>query len=74
MEFKKFEVLSIKDNQAEEESNTQILFNVDHIVSLKPIKFVYREVVIDGFWIRLTNGKKYRAVKIPEELGSMFDT
>lgn len=42
-----------------------ILINRDHIVSIKPIKMVVEERVMDGYWLRTSNGKKYRAIEVP---------
>jgi len=43
------------------------LINPDHIVSVKPIKVATEtRDVIDGYWIRLSNGKKYRAIQVPK--------
>jgi hypothetical protein len=46
----------------------EVLFNLDHIVSIKPIRIVRHDKILNGFWIRTSNGKKYRASKIPDEL------
>lgn len=51
-----------------------MLINGDQIVSIKPIKMTTEERdVLDGYWIRLTNGKKYRALQIPASLQVYFD-
>ncbi len=65
MEFAKFTLLSIKENEPIREREEEILLNLDHIVSIKPINIVLADSVKKGYWIRLSNGKKYRAVKIP---------
>jgi hypothetical protein len=66
MEFKKFTILNINEaHQIQEEID--IVINTSHIVSIKPIKMTTPDMrVVDGFWIRLSNGKKYKAVRIPE--------
>lgn len=45
-----------------------MIFNLDHIISIKPIKIVLGDHIIDGYWMRTSNGKKYKATRIPEEL------
>ena len=50
-----------------------MLINGDQIVSIKPIKMTTDDRdVLDGYWIRLTNGKKYRALQIPASLQAHF--
>jgi hypothetical protein len=67
MKFKKFKVLNSKSNGMEMEE-VEILFNLDHIISIKPIRISRPDKLLNGFWIRTTNGKKYRASHIPPEL------
>ncbi|HXH76411.1 MAG TPA: hypothetical protein VNJ08_15675 [Bacteriovoracaceae bacterium] len=66
MKFKKFRILSGKS--ASEMGEVEVLFNLDHIVSIKPIRIVSTDKLLNGFWIRTSNGKKYRASSIPDEL------
>ncbi len=74
MVFKKFVIIDPKQNEPLMNDETPILMNLNHIVSVKPIKIMTRTTVIDGFWIRTTNGKKYRAISIPDELISELET
>ena len=67
MNFKKFRIINPKANSLDQEE-VDILFNLDHVISVKPIRIVKNDQIINGFWIRTTNGKKYRASKIPAEL------
>lgn len=67
MKLKKFTILNAKDNQSDAAHEVDILINIDHIISVKPIKIVGKDNIIHGHWIRLTNGKKYRAIQIPSE-------
>lgn len=67
MEFKKFKIFNSKGSSGPLEE-VEVLFNLNHIVSIKPIRIVRPDQLINGFWIRTTNGKKYRASMIPEEL------
>lgn len=74
MDFAKFTLLSIKENEPIREREEEILFNLSHIVSIKPINIVMGEKVIQGYWVRLTNGKKYRVVKIPLYLEDIINS
>ena len=68
MSLERFKIVSPKDGQSVDNVFETLLINVDHIVSLKPIRMVVEEKLIKGYWIRTTNVKKYRAVEIPEKL------
>lgn len=68
MALEKFKIVSPKDGQSVDNIFETLLINTDHIVSLKPIRMVVDEKLVLGFWIRTTNGKKYRAVDIPSSL------
>lgn len=67
MKFQKFTIINPKANP-QEADEVEVLFNLDHIVSIKPIRISRADKLLNGFWIRTTNGKKYRASKIPDEL------
>lgn len=67
MKIKKFTILNAKDNQGDTAQETDMLINIDHIISVKPIKIVGKDNIIHGHWLRLSNGKKYRAIQIPSE-------
>ena len=68
MNFLKFKIIQTREEHSLETNLVDILFNVDHIVSVKPIKIVLSDGILNGYWIRLTNGKKYKATEIPNEL------
>jgi hypothetical protein len=69
MKFKKFKILnSVKPGTNQEAGETEVLFNLDHIISIKPIRISRPDRLLNGFWIRTSNGKKYRATEIPTEL------
>ena len=72
MKFRKFNILSSKSPSGSELVEQEVLFNLDHIISIKPIRIASPERLLNGFWIRTTNGKKYRAAKIPDELLSII--
>lgn len=67
MQFRKFTVFNPKAMPQEAEE-IEVLFNLNHIVSIKPIRISRSDKLINGFWIRTSNGKKYRASQIPDEL------
>ena len=70
MEFLKFTILDEKADQQIGVKEQAILFNRNHIVSIKPINILVSEGdVIKGYWIRTTNGKKYKATSIPADIG-----
>jgi hypothetical protein len=68
MKFKKFNIFNSKPAAGQEGEEIEVLFNLDHIISIKPIRISRSDKLLNGFWIRTTNGKKYRASKIPDEL------
>ena len=68
MKFHKFHILNAKTGPGQESDEVEVLFNLDHIISIKPIRINRPDRLVNGFWIRTTNGKKYRASKIPDEL------
>lgn len=68
MKFLKFTVLDSNPASGLRGKEVEMLFNIVHIVSIKPIRNSGAENLLSGFWIRTTNGKKYRASKIPDEL------
>ena len=72
MSLEKFKIVSPKDGQSVDNIFEPLLINTDHIVSLKPIRMVVDEKLVLGFWIRTTNGKKYRAVDIPSSLKAIL--
>ena len=73
MSLKRFTILVHNDAQQTDEQ-VSMLMNLDHIVSIKPIKMttIDREV-IDGYWIRLTNEKKYRAIQVPAQILDLLE-
>ena len=72
MALERFKIVSPKDGQSVDNIFETLLINTDHIVSLKPIRMVVDEKLVLGFWIRTTNGKKYRAVEIPSSLTTIL--
>lgn len=73
MSLEKFKIVSPKDGQSVDSVFETLLINTDHIISLKPIRMVVEEKLVMGYWIRTTNGKKYRAVEIPERLLTLLE-
>ena len=74
MTFEKFKIVSPKDGQLIDNTFETLLINTHHIVSLKPIRMVVDETLVMGYWIRTTNGKKYRAVGIPERIKALLES
>ena len=73
MKLAKFKIINHNEAQQVDEM-TNILINTDHIISVKPIKMTTAErEVIDGYWIRLSNGKKYKAIQIPVSIKESFN-
>lgn len=68
MKFRKFSILDMKTTGSSQSEEIEVLFNLDHIISIKPIRISRPDKLLNGFWIRTTNGKKYRASKIPDDL------
>lgn len=68
MKFRKFSILDTKGAGSSDTEEVEVLFNLDHIISIKPIRISRPDKLLNGFWIRTTNGKKYRASKIPDDL------
>jgi len=66
--FKPFTLIGDNEDQQHGTSQELVYLNIDHIVSIKPINIVVEGEVIKGHWIRTTNGKKYRAIKVPAEV------
>ena len=65
MDIQKFTILNISESHQIQEE-VDILINTSHIISIKPIKMTTSDMlVIDGYWIRLSNGKKYKATRVP---------
>jgi hypothetical protein len=73
MHFQMFTIIG-QDSNAAGAQGQKLLINVNHIVSIRPIKIVVNSEVLRGHWIRLSNGKKYRAIKIPFILSEKFDS
>jgi hypothetical protein len=72
MKFRKFTIFNSKPAPGQDAEEVEVLFNLDHIISIKPIRISRSDKLLNGFWIRTTNGKKYRASKIPDELVSVI--
>ena len=73
MSFLRFNVLNMDDNAQQEGIDYPILINSQHIASVKPINIIFKGNIIHGYWVRLINGKKYKATKIPQEILKALD-
>ncbi len=72
MALERFKIVSPKDGQSVDNVFETLLINLDHVISMKPIRMVVEEKLVKGYWIRTTNGKKYRAVEIPAKLKNLL--
>ena len=72
MSFLKFKIIAKDPSQTMGHVFLDVLFNEDHIVSIKPINIILNDEIVKGYWIRMTNGKKYRASEIPEQLKELL--
>lgn len=72
--FKKFKLFQDREDSVVEGLGVTMLINLDHLVSVKPINVPTSEGVVKAYWLRLTNGKKYKAIEIPSELSSLLDS
>jgi hypothetical protein len=72
MNLRPFKILNLEEAAPIKESSIPYLLNLDHIISIKPINILIRGNLHRGYWIRLSNGKKYRALEIPQELEKML--
>lgn len=73
MAFSKFTILNHNEAHQRDEV-VNILINIDHIVSIKPIRMATDEQkVIEGYWLRLSNGKKYKALQVPMDLQTKLE-
>ena len=74
MKFEKFKILNIEDNAPVKENVDSVILNMDHIISIKQINILIMSNIVQGYWIRLSNGKKYKALEIPLELKKLLET
>lgn len=71
--FFRFVLLTEKEGHISGLNREEILINPRHLVSIKPIKIMdENNNIYDGHWLRTSNGKKYKAIEIPEELKLQF--
>ena len=70
--LKRFNVLNSENDQNLEGIDYPILLNLDHIASVKTINIMFKGNIIKGFWIRMVNGKKYKATRVPGEIKKML--
>lgn len=68
MEFLLFDILTSESDQVLGNKTQPMLINSDHIVSIKPIRIACKDEVVNGYWVRTSNNKKYRAISAPESI------
>ena len=71
--FLNFYILNTDDEHGAHNIDYPILLNSSHIASIKPINILFKGNIILGYWIRMNNGKKYKATRIPLELLKQLD-
>ncbi|GEM_PF-1535965 len=71
--LQRFNVLNNENDQTLEGIDYSILLNVQQIVSVKTINIMYKDNIIKGFWIRMVNGKKYKATRVPSDIRKLLD-
>lgn len=64
--------MTTHEDEAIKQRTEVVLLNIDHIISIKPINIVLEERIVRGYWIRLTNGKKYRTIDLPLALNDLL--
>lgn len=73
MKFGKFKLFKSKEESLYEGEEHEIVINLDHLVSVRPINIATSSGLVKAYWLRLTNGKKYRAIEIPATLKNFFE-
>lgn len=72
MSLAKFVILT-ENTSLQTDEATAMLINLDHIISLKPIKITTTDRrLLQGYWLRLSNGKKYKALQVPNEIKELL--
>ena len=69
--LKRFNVLNSENDQALEGIDYPVLLNLNQIASIKCINIMYKGNIIQGFWIRMVSGKKYKATRVPREIKAL---
>ena len=68
----RFVILSSDEERQTGDDQKLMLININHIISIKPISIMTDNEVVPGYWIRTSNGKRYRAISIPPQLEALF--
>ncbi|TNF03456.1 MAG: hypothetical protein EP326_02360 [Deltaproteobacteria bacterium] len=71
--LKLFRVLNNENDQTIDSIDYPILINLEQIVTIKPIRIMFQGHIIDGYWVRTANGKKYKATRIPSDLEMLLN-
>ncbi|MCR9204720.1 MAG: hypothetical protein NXH75_09095 [Halobacteriovoraceae bacterium] len=71
--LKKFNVLNSENDQSLEGIDYPVLLNLTQIASIKCINIMYKGNIIQGFWIRMVSGKKYKATRVPKEIKILLE-
>jgi len=70
--LERFSVLNSEDDQSLEGFDYPVLLNMNHIASVKSINIMYKGNIIQGFWIRMVSGKKYKATRVPASIKKLL--
>lgn len=71
--LKKFNVLNSENDQSLEGIDYPVLLNLAQIASIKSINIMYKGNIIQGFWVRMVSGKKYKATRVPKEIKILLE-
>lgn len=74
MNFYRFNILNTDDSAQQDGIDYPIVINADHIASIKPINIIFNGNIIHGYWVRLINGKKYKATKVPKNFLDVLES
>ena len=68
MPLMRFNILNTDEATQVDGIDYPLLINTDHVVTIKPIKIMHQGNLINCYWVRTDNGKKYKATRIPKSL------
>ncbi|PIP95600.1 MAG: hypothetical protein COW00_00470 [Bdellovibrio sp. CG12_big_fil_rev_8_21_14_0_65_39_13] len=72
MKLERFKLYVSHEDEMSGSSSPLLVVNTDHLVSVRPINIPHNGKILRAFWIRLANGKKYKAIEVPTEVSKLF--
>lgn len=72
MKLERFKLYVSHDDEMNGSSSPLLVINLEHLVSVRPINIPHNGKILRAFWIRLANGKKYKAIEVPTEVSKLF--